>query len=124
MRIVRLPGIRLRRAVDGLLLQFFEREDKKDFQTALKLISDFYKVKPPKVSFRRKIKNADGLCWEHGHIALYWPRSWRELDDGRVRSVALWKRTFYHEFAHYLMWFDDERKAETYADRFVHGISS
>src|SRR5207244_3238753 len=62
-----------------------------------------------------------GRTYENGDIHLVHPESWKR--GRKYNSERQWIHTVYHEFGHYVLWADAERKADGFAYRFVRGVS-
>ena len=61
-----------------------------------------------------------GRCYEDGKIHLVHPENWKK--GRKYNSERKWIQTVYHELGHYVLWADAERKADTFACRFVRGV--
>ncbi len=88
------PGVRERRAVDPPRVRWFEYLD---------------------------WGKTAGRTYENGDIHLVHPESWKR--GRKYNSERQWIHTVYHEFGHYVLWSDAERKADGFAYRFVRGVS-
>src|SRR5690348_12594169 len=56
------------------------------------------------------------------NIHLVHPENWKR--GRKYNSERQWIHTVYHEFGHYVLWADAERKADGFAYRFVRGVSA
>jgi hypothetical protein len=123
MRMI-LPGLRERRSVDRLLTSFFRDYRVLEFRRAIAAISRFFHLRSPRVEWFEYLDwgKTAGRTYENGRIALVHPENWKK--GRKYNSERQWVHTVYHEMAHYLFWTDAERKADTFAYRFVRGISS
>jgi len=117
------PGVRERRAVDRLLTSFFREHRELDFRRAIGLLSRFYHLPRPRVRWFEYIDwgKTAGRTYENGDIHLVHPESWKR--GRKYNSERQWIHTVYHEFGHYVLWADPERKADGFAYRFVRGVS-
>ena len=117
-----LPPVRERRKIDGFLTAFYEGSDRADFDAAMGSLCVFYRLPKPKVFWYSEIDGGKtlGQVHENGRIDLIDPRNWCERQS--ENSHRAWIRTFYHEAAHYILWADEERKADLFAHRFIKGL--
>ena len=124
MRMVVLPGLRNRRRVDQWLTAFFRRHEPRDFRRAVGSFTRFYALPPPRVSWFEYLDwgKTAGRTYENGTIHLVHPENWKR--GRKYNSERQWVHTVYHEFGHYVLWADAERKADGFAYRFVRGASS
>src|SRR3989475_12978712 len=118
------PTVRERRVVDRLLRAFFETYRESDFRRGLRLICRFYNLKPPPVEWFEYLDwgKGAGRTFGNGTIHLVHPENWKR--GRKYNSERQWVHTVYHEFGHYVLWSDAERKADGFAYRFVRGVSS
>jgi hypothetical protein len=117
-----VPPVDHRRAMDGLLVEYFRAERPGYFRRAISAFCRFYAIKPPRIEWCEYIDwgRAAGKTFEDGRIHLVHPQNWKR---GRIyRSERMWVQTVYHELGHYLFWTDAERKAEAFTYRMVRGI--
>jgi hypothetical protein len=123
MRMI-LPGIRERRTIDRLLSAFFEGYRLADFRRGIRLLSRFYALPRPRVEWFEYLDwgKTGGRTYENGKIHLVHPENWKR--GRKYCSERQWIQTVYHEMAHYVFWADAERKADTFAYRFVRGIAN
>lgn len=117
------PGVRERRTVDRLLTSFFREHRELDFRRAIGLLSRFYQLPRPRVRWFEYLEwgKTAGLTFENGPIHLVHPEGWKR--GRKWNSERQWIYTVYHEFGHYVLWTDPERKANGFAYRFVRGVS-
>ena len=117
------PGVRERRVADRLLTTFFREHRELDFRRALGLLSRFYHLRRPRVRWFDYIDwgRTAGRTYENGDIHLVHPESWKR--GRKYNSERQWIHTVYHEFGHYVLWADAERKADGFAYRFVRGVA-
>jgi hypothetical protein len=122
MRMI-LPGLRDRRAVDRYLTQFFRDYRLPDFQRAIRTLARFFNLRVPRVIWFEYLDwgKTGGRTYENGKIHLVHPENWKR--GRKYYSERQWIQTVYHEMGHYVLWADAERKADTFAYRFVRGIS-
>ena len=97
-----LPGVRERKTIDRQLSGFFREHREPEFRRAVRLLSRFYHLR--------------------GNIHLVHPENWKR--GRKYKSERKWIQAVYHEMGHYVFWADAERKADTFAFRFVRGVSS
>lgn len=101
-------------------LELGEPLDLTEFNRALKRLCDFFKLPKPKIEwyngYIRVYKDRNrvvlGECGENGILRLINPAFFRL---GREK----WIEVFYHEFGHYVLWADAERKAKLFAERMM-----
>ena len=118
------PGIRERRLVDRQLTGFFREHRELDFCRAIVLLSRFYELPRPRVAWFEYLDwgKTAGRTYENGTIHLVHPENWKR--GRKYNSERQWIHTVYHEFGHYVLWADAERKADRFAYRFVRGVSA
>ena len=118
------PGLRERRLVDRQLTAFFREQREIDFRRAMALLSRFYDLPRPHVGWFEYLDwgKTAGRTFENGTIHLVHPENWKR--GRKYNSERQWVHTVYHEFGHYVLWSDAERKADGFAYRFVRGASS
>jgi hypothetical protein len=123
MRMI-LPGVRERRAIDRQLTDFFRAHREAEFRHAMWALSRFYHLRPPRVDWYEYLDwgRTAGRCYEDGKIHLVHPENWKK--GRKYNSERKWIQTVYHELGHYVLWADAERKADTFAYRFVRGVYS
>src|SRR5256886_10130489 len=123
MRMV-FPGVRERRAVDRLLTTFFREPRELDFRRGIGLLGRFYHLPRPRVRWFEYLDwgKTAGRTYENGDIHLVHPENWKR--GRKYNSERQWINTVYHEFGHYVLWADAERKADRFAYRFVRGVSA
>jgi len=123
MRMI-LPGVRERRAIDRQLTGFFRRHREFDFRCAIQSLSRFYHLRQPRVEWFEYLDwgRVGGRCFENGTIHLVHPENWKK--GRKYNSERQWIQTVYHELGHYVLWADAERKADTFAYRFVRGVNA
>ena len=123
MRMI-LPGVRERRAIDRQLTDFFRAHREVEFRHAIRALSRFYHLRPPQVDWYEYLDwgRTAGRCYEDGKIHLVHPENWKK--GRKYYSERKWIQTVYHELGHYVLWADAERKADTFAYRFVRGVYS
>ena len=122
MRIL-MPGLKARRTIDRLFTRFFHGYRGLDFRRAMGALSRFYRMPPPRVDWYEYLDwgKSAGRTYESGRIHLVHPENWK--NGRKYHSERQWMNTVYHEFGHYLLWADPERKADIFARRFVRGVS-
>jgi hypothetical protein len=113
-------GAALRQRVKGLLIAFFDEGDDADLDEAMRLIADFYKVKVPRISWRRQIDKGRTAALTHqdNRFELIRPRFWH-LQGVCKPTPEEWSETVLHEWFHLLTWVDEERKADAFAQRWM-----
>lgn len=113
----RFPNAKVREKVVHLVTMAYDTEDFEHLREGAKLLTDFYKLKPVKITRRFKFKprTLAGLCWEDGRIELIAPCVWKK--EGRPRTK--WVATALHELGHYVFWVDGEKKADDFARRIM-----
>jgi hypothetical protein len=123
MRMI-LPGVRDRRAIDRQLTDFFRVHREPEFRRAIQALSRFYHLRPPRVEWFEYLDwgRIGGRCYENGKIHLVHPENWKK--GRKYNSERQWIQTVYHELGHYVLWADAERKADTFAYRFVRGVNA
>jgi len=103
---------------DNHNLKLGEPTDKTEFNRALKRLCDFFKLPIPKVKwYSGYVKVYEdrvvlGACSEDGTLLLIHPSCFN-------RGREEWIEVFYHEFGHYVLWADAERKAKLFAERMM-----
>jgi len=123
MRMI-LPGVRERRTVDRLLSSFFTGYNLPEFCRGIRLLSRFYALPSPRVEWFEYLDwgKTAGRTYENGKIHLVHPENWKK--GRKYNSERQWILTVYHEMGHYVFWADAERKADSFAYRFVRGIAN
>ena len=118
------PGVRERRTIDGQLTAFFRDYRESDFRRAMGGLSRFYDLPCPRVAWFEYLDwgKTAGRTYENGVIHLVHPENWKR--GRKYNSERQWVHTVYHEFGHYVLWADPERKADGFAYRFVRGVSA
>lgn len=121
MRII-LPGVRTRRQIDRGLQDFFREHREREFLSAIRNLSRFYRLPSPKVAWFEYLDwgKSGGRCYEDGRIHLVHPEAWKR--GRKYNSERQWIQTVYHEMGHYVLWADPETKADFFADRFAEGV--
>lgn len=117
-----VPPIVRRREMDRNLVEFFRWEASAPFRRAVANFCRYYNVRGPRIEWCEYIDwgKAAGKTFQDGRIHLVHPENWKR---GRVyKSERMWVQTVYHELAHYLLWSDAERKAETFTQLMVRGL--
>jgi hypothetical protein len=122
MRMI-FPGLRERRTIDGELTVFFRHHHEAAFRRAIASLSRFYDLPCPRVAWFEYLDwgKTAGRTYENGVIHLVHPENWKR--GRKYNSERQWVHTVYHEFGHYVLWADPERKADGFAYRFVRGVS-
>ena len=117
------PGLRERRVVDRQLTAFFREHREGEFRRAMGSLSRFYDLPCPRVAWFEYLDwgKTAGRTYENGEIHLVHPENWKR--GRKYNSERQWVHTVYHEFGHYVLWADAERKADGFAYRFVRGVS-
>src|SRR5438477_10285521 len=117
------PGLRERRLVDRQLTAFFREQREIDFRRAMALLSRFYDLPRPRMAWFEYLDwgKTAGRTYENGSIHLVHPENWKR--GRKYNSERQWIHTVYHEYGHYVLWADAERKADGFAYRFVRGVS-
>jgi hypothetical protein len=123
MRMI-LPGVRNRRTVHTQLSGFFREHREPDFRRAIVAISRFYRLRSPRVEWFEYLDwgKSAGRCYEDGKIHLVHPEAWKR--GRKYNSERQWIQAVYHEMGHYVLWADAERKADTFAFRFLRGMAA
>jgi hypothetical protein len=123
-----LPGVRVRRRVQQLLVAYFDHGQDADFAEALRLLVEFYKLTAPRVDWYIYLDRgkALGYTFEDGHIELILPEHWRQMKPTEhfQPTCARWVNTVLHELYHYLHFVEEERKADNFARQFVTGLKT
>src|SRR6266566_5289699 len=106
------PGVRERRTVDRLLTTFFREHRELDFRRGIGLLGRFYHLPRPRVRWFEYLDwgKTAGRTYENGDIHLVHPESWKR--GRKYNSERQWIHTVYHEFGHYVLWADAERKED------------
>ena len=119
-----LALLRASRAIDRQLTGFFRAHREAEFRHAIWALSRFYHLRPPRVDWYEYLDwgRTAGRCYENGKIHLVHPENWKK--GRKYNSERKWIQTVYHELGHYVLWADAERKADTFAYRFVRGVYS
>src|SRR5215475_15890835 len=122
MRMI-LPPLQERRTIDHYLSSFFHGYRDLEFRRAVSLMCKFYRLKRPRVEWYEYLDwgKTAGKTYENGSIHLVHPENWKR--GRKYNSERQWIHTVYHEFGHYVLWADAERKADRFAYRFVRGVS-
>jgi len=120
MRMV-MPGLRERRRIDKLFSSFFASYRASEFKSAIVALSRFYDLPTPRIAWYEYLDwgKSGGRTFEDGKILLVHPENWKR--GRKYNSERQWVHTVYHEFGHYVLWADAERKADGFAYRFVRG---
>src|SRR5262249_47251558 len=118
------PGLRERRVVDRQLTAFFREHREGEFRRAMGSPSRFYDLPCPRVAWFEYLDwgKTAGRTFENGEIHLVHPENWKR--GRKYNSERQWVHTVYHEFGHYVLWSDAERKADRFVYRFVRGVSA
>jgi hypothetical protein len=118
------PGLRERYLVDRRLTTFFRDHREPEFRRAIASLSRFYDLPTPRVAWFEYLDwgKTAGRTYENGDIHLVHPENWKR--GRKYNSERQWIHTVYHEFGHYVLWADAERKADGFAYHFVRGVSS
>src|SRR5262249_11394049 len=121
MRMI-LPGVRERRSIDRWLTSFFRDHEEHQFRLAIRGLSRFYHLRCPRVDWYEYLDwgRTAGRCYENGRIHLVHRENWKR--GRKYNTERKWIQTVYHELGHYVLWSDAERKADTFACRFVRGV--
>ena len=109
--------------MDRNLTAFFRANRELDFRRAIGTLSRFYELPCPRVVWFEYLDwgKTAGRTYENGNIHLVHPENWKR--GRKYNSERQWIHTVYHEFGHYVLWADAERKADGFAYRFVRGVS-
>ncbi len=123
MRMI-LPPLRERRLIQRYLESFFRLHKDADFNRAVGAICRFYRLRKPRIQWFEYLDwgRAAGKTYENGKIHLVHPENWK--NGRKYNSERQWINAVYHEFGHYMLWTDAERKADTFAVRMARGTSS
>ncbi|MFN8544223.1 MAG: hypothetical protein U0807_08450 [Candidatus Binatia bacterium] len=123
MRMI-LPTLRERAVVDALLTRFFRDYHLWDFRRAVGILSRFFHLKTPQVDWFEYLDwgKTAGRCYEDGRIHLVHPENWKR--GRKYNTERQWINTVYHELGHYVFWSDAERKADTFAYKWVRGVAA
>lgn len=116
-----LPPKPLRAEIVALLHDFFDEHDAEDFARAWRMLCEFYRIKPPRVKWRRQIERGWTLGLTHPSdnvVELIQP-VWFARRDAPENTAEFWVHVVLHEFSHVLTAVDDERKADAYAAAMV-----
>src|SRR5262249_33952134 len=118
------PGIRSRRVAYRQLPAFSRDPRELDFRRAIALLARFYELPRPRVAWFESLDwgKTAGRTYENGTIHLVHPENWKR--GRKYNSERQWIHTVYHEFGHYVLWSDAERKADRFVYRFVRGVSA
>jgi len=105
-----VPPVKVRKSLTRRLEAFYESGDEDEFNKIVREICNFYKIKKPKIVWRREIDHGwmVGLTYEDGRIHLIRPKYW-------LGSRKCWISTFYHEIGHFVLWCDGEEKADEFS---------
>ncbi len=111
------PRTAVREKIVHLLIMTYDTEEFEHLHAAARILTDFYKLKPVRITRRFKFKprTTAGLCWEDGRIELLAPSVWKKENRPREKWVA----TALHELGHYVFWVDGEKKADEFARRIM-----
>ncbi|MCX8071649.1 MAG: hypothetical protein N3C12_04255 [Candidatus Binatia bacterium] len=123
MRMI-LPPLRDRRIIHRHLETFFRTHKESEFRRAIRLVSKFYHLRPPKVEWFEYLDwgKVVGKTYEDGKIHLVHPENWK--NGRKYNSERQWIAAVYHELGHYVLWADAERKADLFAKRMVQGVTN
>lgn len=96
--------------------EFTPEHEKKELDRALQRLFCFFKLPIPKVAWFKHLGGFNpsrtlGQCTYEGTINLLTPFYHK---DGGFEG---WLDTFYHEIGHYVLWYDEERKAREFAKK-------
>lgn len=122
VRIMIVPPLPRRRAIDRDLVRFFREQRPAAFRRAISGFCRFYNVRQPRLEWYEYLDwgKAAGKTYEDGRVHLVHPENWKR---GRVhKSERMWVQTVYHELGHYLFWAHPERKADAFSRRMVLGL--
>ena len=116
-----LPSIRVRRSIDQGLTDFFREYRESEFRRAIAALSRFYSLRSPRIEWYEYLDwgKSAGRTYDTGKIHLVHPEHWKR--GRKYNSERQWINAVYHEMGHYLLWVDPERKADSFAYRFVRG---
>lgn len=93
----------------------FENSDLKEFNQARNRIFKFFQLSNPKIVWMKDFglgrDNILGRCNYDGSIELKSPYY------HNYHAFEGWLNTFYHEIAHYVLWYDWEKKAREFASK-------
>jgi len=94
--------------------KFTPKEEMKEFNRALQRLFKFFQLSTPKVSWYQKLGIFEpktlGQCTHDGEIRLLTPYY-------HGNNFESWLDTFYHEIGHYVLWYDEEKKASEFASK-------
>ena len=126
-----LPDVKLRRRIRELPSTLYNDCQYPDFNEALRLFAEFYKVAVPAVEWYEYLDDRKtlGLTWYegvNGKLELSHPENWRKMKASPGKpfcpTCACWVGTLLHEFYHVLHFVEEETKADRYAGQFVTGL--
>lgn len=108
------PNAKLRQTTVRALQVFFCHEHTRDFDKALITVCRFYKLKRPKVVWWERFDDHRdaGACYPNGIIHLIWPGNWKR--NRKHNAMNRWVEVALHEFGHFVLWSDAERKADVF----------
>jgi len=119
---LKIPPVKLRREVRDNLRAFFDTEEEGYFVKAFANLSHYYNVGVPRTLWFEYIDNGKtgGVAYSNGRIDLVHPANWKKAR--KYKSPKLWIDTVLHEYGHYLLWSDPEKKADDFARQMLAGL--
>ena len=116
-----LPSRAVRKLVTQELELFYSSNDLWRFTVAVSLLVQFYKVKMPVIEWVIELDSGASLgkTNEDGVIQLIIPgKHWlKQVEDIHGNSPDVWIKVFFHEWWHYMVWVDEEEKADEFAEK-------
>jgi len=95
----------------------FTPDDMTEFNRALTRLFRFFQLPIPNISWYKELGFGGtrlGQCTSQGEIQLLTPHY--HGDD-----FESWLNTVYHEIGHYVLWYDEEKKAREFASKMRRG---
>lgn len=119
-----LPPKTTRAEIVAALHDYYDEQDIDDFRFAWAMLGEFYRVKAPKVKWRRQIDRGwtMGLTHPSDNIVELIHPTWFAKRAAPENTADMWVRVVLHEWSHVLTAVDDERKADQYAAAMVAGM--
>lgn len=113
------PPKATQREIVSRLKTFFKTEEIEFFNAAMNMFFSYYEEPQPTVEWYVKLDDPKvaGLTYSNGRIELYTPSSWKQ--NRKYRTRKQWLVVVLHELWHYLVWIDEERKADEFANGFL-----
>lgn len=118
-----LPPKRLRMRIERILYAFYDAGGFLNLDFALGLLSDFYEIPLPEIDWVTEVDGGLSLAktLTNGHIMLIVPgKGWeRHAYHESISPRDAWVHTLLHEWWHYMVWVNEEEKADEFAHKML-----